>query len=217
MMKESEELKQKKAEEEQKEKQEKEEEEEEDSEAEERRIQAMKEAILKQKQEQTEKITQIYSENPDLDLTQGRCCFCIEHNRGARYIHRMDIIFVPNLFRWIYAVWAKVDHERYPLYSRVRVYTFWFFWIAVLALVIGIVADQIFSGEQQNTAMLYVNSIFGLSALCVAILSDFHFNKIIKYQASIQEKLIAKERRAKERRRRAQERYLFATGQQIKD
>ena len=61
-------------------------------------------------------------------MTKGRCCSKWENEKGAHMIHIIDIIFIANFLRWIFAVWAKVDQDRWPIYSRVRYCTFFLFW-----------------------------------------------------------------------------------------
>ena len=69
-----------------------------------------------------------FESNPDKDIMKGRCCCKYSNEIGAGYIHIFDIIFVANIIRWVFAVWAKVDTDRVPIYARVRFLTFYLFW-----------------------------------------------------------------------------------------
>lgn len=70
-------------------------------------------------------------------MTKGRCCCSYPNEVGAKRIHIIDMIFLPNFPRWIFAVWAKVDDERMQIYLRMRQLSFWLFWALLMGLVIG--------------------------------------------------------------------------------
>ena len=72
-------------------------------------------------------MTRKFKKNPQVDMTRGRCCCKYENEKGAKCVQIIDIIFLPNLLRWIFAVWAKVDDDRWVLYAKIRLVTFWIF------------------------------------------------------------------------------------------
>ena len=71
-------------------------------------------------------------------MQKGRCCCKYPNDVGAKRIHIMDIIFIPNLPRWVFAVWTKVDDEKWLIYSRMRLASFWVFWVSVLVALVSI-------------------------------------------------------------------------------
>jgi len=139
-------------------------------------------------------------------MTKGKCCCKYENAKGAQIIHIIDIINVVNLPRWIFSVWAKVDMDRWPIYSRMRNLSFYFFWALCLFILIGDATNEIFSNDESDP-MLYINSMFWLSALCLVIIVDLHYCKVVMYHANLHKKRIEKEARKKAKKQRAEERY----------
>ena len=71
-------------------------------------------------------------------MQKGRCCCKYPNEKGAKIVQIIDIIFIVNLPRWIFAVWAKVDDEKWLIYSRMRLVSFWVFWIVILLALVTI-------------------------------------------------------------------------------
>lgn len=101
------------------------------------RIAAIKEAILREEKKRLKKLIHHFKNKPDEDISKGRCCCKYPNEKGAHIIHIVDILFVANFFRWIFAIWAKVDDHKISIYTRVRWCTFWLFWLILYAIVIG--------------------------------------------------------------------------------
>ena len=78
-----------------------------------------------------------YQEDKDLDMTGGRCCCKIQNEKGAKCVKALDLIFLPNLPRWLFALWATIDGNRYPLYARMRMLSCWLFWVISLLIVVS--------------------------------------------------------------------------------
>ena len=87
---------------------------------EELRINAMKMAIMKEENRRFKLLSKRFKLNKDVDMSMGRCCARYSNESGAKFIHIVDLIFVPNLPRWLFALWAKIDKDRYPMYARMR-------------------------------------------------------------------------------------------------
>lgn len=118
----------------------------------------------------------------------------------------MDIIFLVNLPRWLFAVWSRVDNDRWPTYARVRRLTFWLFWGLSICGVVAYSCYQVFE-LQLADALLFVNTLIALAGLSLAAIIDYHFNGVIAYHARGHQKRIERERKEKEKKTRAEERY----------
>ncbi len=105
---------------------------------EDKRINAIKEAILKEEQDRFKRLSKKFNKNNNVDMTKGLCCCKYENAKGSKVIQILDILFFPNIPRWIFAVWSKVDNDRWPIYARMRGCTFYLFWALCL---IGLIGD----------------------------------------------------------------------------
>lgn len=104
---------------------------------EDKRIHAIKEAILKEEQDRFKRLSKKFNKNNDVDMTKGLCCCKYENAKGSKVIQILDILFFPNIPRWVFAVWSKVDSDRWPIYARMRGCTFYLFWALCLLGLIG--------------------------------------------------------------------------------
>ena len=77
-----------------------------------------------------------YEADKDLDMTLGRCCCKFENERGAKCVKALDLLFPLNPPRWIFALWATFDGNKFPLYARMRLLSCWLFWVISLLAVI---------------------------------------------------------------------------------
>ena len=169
---------------------------EESSREEEARIQAMKQAIIGEERKRFEKLTKKFKKNPQVDMTRGRCCCKYENEKGAKCVQIIDIIFLPNIIRWIFAVWAKVDDDRWVLYAKIRLVTFWIFWTLALGAIIGDAAGKVFQSDQTD-ASLFIDSLLILSGLMFAAIVDFHWTRVVIYHSKVVARRKEKELKAK--------------------
>ena len=144
----------------------------------------MKEAIIKEERARFEKLTRKFKKNPQVDMTRGRCCCKYENEKGAKCVQIVDIIFLPNIIRWIFAVWAKFDDDRWVLYAKIRLVTFWIFWTLALGAIIGDAASKVFTSDETD-AMLFIDSLLILSGLMFAMIVDFHWTRVIIYYSKV--------------------------------
>ena len=170
------------------------------------RINAMQAAILEDRLRAEKRLKEKYERNPKLDVKKGRCCWKFENEKGAKAVRVIDIILVPNLPRWIFAVWAKVDEDRWPIYGKVRVITFWVVWTAVF---FGIMLSMILTQVEEDDANhgVYVNLMLVASLIVFGAIVDFHFTQVVLYHARIQAKRIRKEKKEKGKKNRAEGRF----------
>ena len=148
-----------------------------------------------------------YQKNPNVDMTGGRCC-CKKYDnyKGSRNVQIFDMIFIANLPRWIFAIWAKVDEEKWPIYGKVRFCSFFLFWGSIMLVVIIITASEAI--EQDETSMaLFINALLYMTMLCFAIMLDYHFTRVVLFQAKIRQLAIEKKLKAENKKGRAEQRY----------
>ena len=187
---------------------------EEDSEEEEARIREMQKTILREEEKRFRALSRKYSKNKNVDMSRGRCCFRYENESGARCVQVIDMLFIPNLPRWIFAIWARVDNDRWPIYARMRKLSFYLFWLILFGIFAYDAVMRIFFGEdqtQEQSTELYINSIFYLAALCTCVIVDFHWLQVVQYSAKTHARRIKKEKKAQEKKLRATERYNRAS------
>ena len=146
-----------------------------------------------------------YHENKNIDMTAGRCCFCYENGKGARCIQIVDIFFIFNLPRWFFAIWSKVDNDRWPIYARMRLVSFYLFWLAVVGYFVSQAVERIFATEENDTDLL-ISALIFLACLLVVILFDFHFSRVVKYHALGHSHRVEQEKKAKKKAKRYQKR-----------
>ena len=96
----------------------------------------MQEAILQEEKRWFKNMAKAYAEDKDIDLSHGRCCCKCDNEKGAKCIHILDLFFVTNLPRWLFALWAIIDTSKFPLYARMRLLSCWLFWMLGLLTVI---------------------------------------------------------------------------------
>ena len=159
------------------------------------RIEAVKKAIIKEEKRQFKLLSARFAKNKDVDMSMGRCCGRYTNETGAKWIQIIDIIFLPNLLRCIFALWSLLDNERYPMYSKMRLLSFWFFWLFFLMTTIVISIQKILEDDKTD-AMLFVNSLIILTFVIVASIIDYHFTLVVKFYAKGHNK--RKERQEKE-------------------
>ena len=107
----------------------------------------MQAAILKERLRAEKRLKHKYEKDKNVDVKKGRCCYKFENEKGAKAVRFFDIIFIPNILRWIFAVWAKVDEDRWPIYAKLRLISFWIIWPSVL---LGIMLYMIFNQLQED-------------------------------------------------------------------
>ena len=163
------------------------------------RLQAIKNAIIEQEKRKFEQLSKQYKKNKKVDIEKGRCCCKYENKSGARCIQVLDIIFIANLPRWLFAVWSRVDNDRWPTYCRIRSLTFWLFWGLSIGGVIAYSFYQVFELELAN-ADLFVNTLIALACLSLACIVDYHFCQVIKYHTKSHIKRIEKERKERDKK-----------------
>ena len=115
------------------------------------RIEAVKKAIIKEEKRQFKLLSARFAKNKDVDMSMGRCCGRYTNETGAKWIQIIDIIFLPNLLRCIFALWSLLDNERYPMYSKMRLLSFWFFWLFLLMTTIVISIQKILEDDKTGT------------------------------------------------------------------
>ena len=132
-----------------------------------------------------ERIARKFQKNPKVDMTAGRCCCNKWDNlQGAKNVLLLDMIFIVNLPRWIFAVWAKVDDDRFPIYSKVRFGSLVVFW-ATFMLILIIETSIEALAQAETDVSLFVNAIVYFTILSLAILLDYHFTKVVNTQAKV--------------------------------
>ena len=167
------------------------------------RILAIRDAIVKEDAKRKEKLRMEFAKNPNADVTKGRCCLKWTNEIGAYRIHTLDIVFFPNIFRWIFAIWARVDEERFGLYARVRLGTFYLFWLVIYSLIIGTAIEDALNQDYVE-AGLYINSLVYLSIVSIVTILDYHYCQVILYCAETREKREMREERIKSKKERAE-------------
>lgn len=116
-------------------------------------------------------------------------------------------MFIANLLRWIFAVWAKVDEERIQIYAKARFFTFWLFWLILYGIVIGTQIEAAIE-ETDTNANIYINSFIYLSILMFGTIIDYHWSQVMLYHSKEQTKKMEREERESAKRDRAKERYI---------
>ena len=187
------------------------------SKEEEIRINAMKTAILKEQMRSKARLARKFNRNPKFDVSQGRCCFKkFDNDSGSKSIQVIDMIFIANLPRWVFAVWARVDEDRWPIYGKMRLVSFFLFWAAIILSIV--ISSMIRASEQEETdVMLYINTLIILFLLCGVIIVDYHFTRVVLYQAAIRKKIIDRNLKAKQKKERAEERYRQHNKHRLQD
>ena len=123
-----------------------------------------------------------YAKDKDIDMTQGRCCCKCGNEKGAKCIHAIDMIFIPNLPRWLFAIWAIIDKNKFPLYARMRLLSCWFFWVVSLLSIIGYSSYQLSINEDIETYMI-INSLLVITGIISCFIVDIHYTRVIIYYA----------------------------------
>ena len=49
-----------------------------------------------------------------------------------------DLIFIVNIFRWFFALWARLNMHKFKLYAKVRFISFWVQSFVIFFGVIGL-------------------------------------------------------------------------------
>ena len=99
------------------------------------------------------------------------------------------MIFIANPPRWLFAVWAKVDEDRWPIYGTMRLISFFLFWVAIVLSII--ITTMIAASEQEDVEMtLYIDTLIILGLLSCVIILDYHFTNVVLYQANKRKKVI---------------------------
>ena len=125
---------------------------------------------------------------------------------GANRIRNLDTLFILNLPRWIFAVWCKVDEDRWLIYSKMRLFTFWIQWLAGLGTLIAMTIMTAVKNEVSN-ADLYYYAFGGICGLLIVAVVDFHFTQVVSYFASEYTKKKKREEKERAKRQRAEERF----------
>ena len=89
------------------------------------------------------------------------------------------MVFLPNIVRWYFAVWAKVDQDRWPIYGKVRLLTFWLFWSIIMFITALLIVLGQVNKEDERSGIALVNIMIVFFFLMVLILVDFHFTLVI--------------------------------------
>ena len=87
--------------------------------------------------ERKEKYKERYKKNQSFDPNRGTCCCRYKNKVGARYVHILDMFFLPMIIRFVFAIWAHVDPERIYIYVRVRKLTTTLGWPLGLCFFVG--------------------------------------------------------------------------------
>ena len=116
------------------------------------------------------------------------------------------MIFIANPPRWLFAVWAKVDEDRWPIYGTMRLISFFLFWAAIVLSII--ITTMIAASEQEDVEMtLYINTLIILGLLSCVIILDYHFTNVVLYQANKRKKVIDRIKKEQKKKERAGERF----------
>ena len=121
--------------------------------------------------------------NKNVDISFGRCCGKYDNEKGAKCVKAMDLIFIPNLPRFIFALWATCDGDKFPLYARMRLLSCYVFWAISIFMVIGSASYEV-SVNDEIEAMVIINSILILSGLLVCAIVDYHYSRVVIFYAN---------------------------------
>lgn len=133
-------------------------------------------------------------------MTRGRCCFTWPNEKGAHYVLLLDMLFIFNIPRWIFAIWTKFDQDRWPIYARMRLCSFYMFWLLIFGVYMGDVIKQVYETEAEPDHSVYINTMAFVGGMSIAIISDFHFQRVVIYHAKTHAKRIDSENKAKLKR-----------------
>ena len=70
-----------------------------------------------------------------------------------------------------------------------RTISFWLFWVVAIGILFAVAMSQIAS-EKQADPMLYINTMFILSAILMCAIVDYHFTTVVNFHAKIHAKRI---------------------------
>ena len=115
-------------------------------------------------------------------------------------------IFFVNIFRWFFALWAKLNMHKFKLYAKVRFITFWMIAFGFFFGVIGFTFYQTIHNEAWGRDQ-FVLSLIVLTVLLGIFGIDFHWCRVVNYFEKELEKRLAKEmkKKKKEARKKAEE------------
>ena len=123
-----------------------------------------------------------YKADRNIDMSTGRCCCKFENEKGAKCVKALDLLFPPNLPRWLFALWATFNSNRFPLYARMRLLSCWIFWVVSILLVIIYASYEVSTNEDVDTLMI-INSLLILTGLVICSLIDYHYSRVVLYYA----------------------------------
>jgi len=101
------------------------------------------------------------------------------NRRGARCIHILDALLLVNLIRWPFALIGFIDHKRFVLYSKVRLFT-WY--VQSFILLAGLLVDifmEVFMWDAKKYAELTAAALF----LCIFVGTDYHLTTVVRFFA----------------------------------
>lgn len=154
--------------------------EEEDSADEDARIQAMKDAIVYEEKRRFKILSRNYSQGKEVDTSLGKCCCKVKNEKGAKCVKALDLVFLPNLPRWIFALWATIDEEKFSLYARMRLISCWLFWVIGILCIILLASLEVATNDEIET-MFIIETLLVTIGMVVCAICDYHFTRVIIY------------------------------------
>ena len=142
----------------------------------------MKDAILKEEKRRFKILAKKFKKNQNIDTSSGRCCGRYHNDKAGVIIHIFDLIFVANFPRWLFALWAILDSSRISMYARMRLLTFWLFWVVIFLLTIIVTLLLVLADENNSTSILIL-SLFVVGLILLLMVIDYHFTKVFLFFA----------------------------------
>lgn len=142
----------------------------------------MQEAILYEEKRWFKNMAKAYQADKNIDMSSGRCCCKFDNEKGAKCVKALDLICLPNLPRWLFALWATIDSNRFPLYARMRMLSCWLFWVVSILVVIIYASIEVSTNEDVDTLMI-INSLLVLTGLVICFLVDYHYSRVVLFYA----------------------------------
>ena len=147
----------------------------------------MKEAIIYEEKRRFKILSRKFKQDKDVDLSLGRCCCKYDNVTGAKCVKAIDLIFLPNFPRWVFALWATINEDKFPVYARMRLLSCWIFWLVGLIIIVFITSVEVASNDEIDSWTIII-SLFYLILLIVCGMIDYHYTRVVLIYARGHEK-----------------------------
>ena len=149
------------------------------------RILAMKDAIMIEQKRSLKALSKKFKKNTNFDVKMsGKCCCSNWTNEQAGVlIHIVDVIFFPNILRWLVALWFTCDKSRLMMYANARKFTCWLFWILMAGMATIQTVTTVMAADNPAGYSLFL-SLLILMAILFCFILDYHYSKVFLIYAN---------------------------------